>query len=517
MMFGQYLIEKNVISARELDEALRVQEFSRQKIGRALKSLGFVDENTLNESLIGFLKIGNEKSLLNINAKDVVLDKIVIETQCVGYLLKTSQKLFLKEYRDSVLEEIEKSFQIKIVSLINDDQFNFLESLEYQKTVKPIDQNKKLTVIGPFDKFLSSTFDEAKRVKASDVHFDVEENGLVVRLRINGDLVIFNKVEKSHIQALMTKVRSEVGLPLSVVGKPASGSRFIEQYGIKVRAEYSPEILGETIVCRIIDSEKIKSASLETIDADEIFINSLKKSLKRKNGLILLCGQTGSGKSLTLFSSLMSLDRVSKKIITIEDPVEYEGIGLTQIDVNKNKMTFSEALRSSLRLDPDIIMVGEIRDEETAHLAMRAASTGHLVLSTLHTNSAMGAISRLKGMGVDESLLLENIIQISALTLKKRLCSCCKREKTSWNDSDIEKEFESLVANGVKFYEPSQDGCEDCVKGFTGRKLLTETIDAEIIYSKIFSKATPGYRTLLDCAKECASHGVISPNEAVGL
>lgn len=514
-MFGQFLIDKKFINQPQLDEALEDQKVSYEKLGRILRAQSVLKKGQLDQNLLTYLKIENAQSLLETYKDSKNLTKVFFDEKVIGFLSNGTKHLYIEVFCDDVLVELEKNHSFKKIELITSDQSKYLSGLfETKDNSQRVEKPK---IYGPFDKFLSSVFDEAKKLKASDIHFDVEEHGLSVRLRVHGDLIEFKKVEKSHVQSLMTKVRSEVGLPLSVVGRPASGSRNLEEYGVKVRSEYAPETLGETIVCRIIDNEKIKSANIENIGADVLFTDSLIKSLKRKNGLILLCGQTGSGKSLTLFSALMSLDRLRKKIITIEDPVEYEGNGLTQIDVNKHKLTFSEALRSSLRLDPDVIMVGEIRDEETASLAMRASSTGHLVLSTLHTNSAIGAISRLSGMGVKEDVLVENVIQISALTLKKELCQRCKIPITNWKDKDTEAEFLSLQANNTVFYEPNQNGCEFCTQGHVGRKLLTETIDSDVVYSRIFSKNSEGYRTLLDCGKEYASLGIISPYEVVGL
>lgn len=514
-MFGQYLLDKNIITEAALNEALETQEFLREKLGRVLMAQGVLNLEKLNNALVDFLKVENAQALIDIYKNQGDLLKVLLKNDVLVFLDTKNKYLFLEKFSDEFLKEIEKKYDFKKVFIITVDQKKYLSGLFEENRNESLKEKPK--IYGPFDRFLSSVFSEAKKLKASDIHFDVEDHGLSVRLRVHGDLVEFKKVEKSHVQSLMTKLRGEVGLPLSVVGRPASGSKNIEEFNIKVRAEYSPETLGETIVCRIIDNEKIKSANLDSIYADSIFTDFLKKSLKRKNGLILLCGQTGSGKSLTLFSALMSLDRMKKKIITIEDPVEYEGLGLTQIDVNKHKLTFSEALRSSLRLDPDVIMVGEIRDEETAQLAMRASSTGHLVLSTLHTNSAIGAISRLNGMGIKEDVLLENVLQISALTLKKELCEKCKKPITEWRDEELKQEFLCLEANGTEFFEENPEGCENCIHGVIGRRLLTETIDSDVVYSKIFSQNNGGYRTLLDCGKEYASHGIISPYEVVGL
>ncbi len=523
-MFGEYLISNNLIKREQLEEALSVQELSRQKIGRVLVSLKYISQEQLNEFLAKYLKIQFEDSILkHVENKGERIEIIELDRSSYGYLLGESI-LFLKEFRDERIEKIEIKKRFSEIRLITEDQERVLKSVSSIKrtpVVTPLKKEKSdyQRIVGPFDKFFMSTLEKARSLTASDIHFDVEERGLVVRLRVNGDLEEITCVEKSHIQSVMIKVRSEVGLPLSVVGRPCSGSKYFENLKIKVRSEYSPEALGETIVCRIIDSSKIKDARIETLGADHVFTEPLQRAMKKKNGLILLCGQTGSGKSLTLFSALMSMDRDKKKIISIEDPVEYEGHGISQIDVNKSNITFSEALRSSLRLDPDVIMVGEIRDEETAHLAMRASSTGHLVFSTLHTNNALGAITRLSGMGVERDILLENLEMVSALTLKKKLCPFCKKPVEEFNDPEVQEEFLGLVNLGVELFEQNFDGCENprCFKGVIGRQIISETITNEIIRENIKGKITPNFRSLKDCVKEYACMGVISPYDVVGL
>ncbi|MBY0316363.1 MAG: Flp pilus assembly complex ATPase component TadA [Bdellovibrionales bacterium] len=523
-MFGEYLISNNLITREQLDESLGVQELSRQKIGRVLVTLGHLTQTQLNEFLAKFLKISCEDSILkHLEKPDQKVQVIEFDKNVFGYLCSGSF-LFLKEFKDEYIAKIEANNRFIGIRLISEDQERVLKSVsrsDKEQIVVPVNREKAgfSDGIGPFDKFFISMLEKARNHNASDIHFDVEERGLIVRMRINGDLEEVSCVDKAHIQPVMTKVRSEVGLPLSVVGRPCSGSKYFEKFKIKVRSEYAPETLGETIVCRIIDSSKIKNANIENLGADRVFTEPLLRSMNKKNGLILLCGQTGSGKSLTLFSVLMSMDRTRKKIISIEDPVEYEGEGISQIDVNKHSITFGEALRSSLRLDPDIIMVGEIRDEETAHLAMRAASTGHLVFSTLHTNSALGAITRLTGMGIAHDVLAENLEVVSALTLRKKLCPFCKQPVAELNDPEVREEFSGLVHLGVELFEQNSQGCEnpDCFKGVIGRQIITETINGEIIKSKIMGRITPGYRSLKDCVKEYACAGVISPYDVVGV
>ena len=517
-MFGQYLIKNNLVSVERLNEALSVQDFSDKKIGRILLELNILSKENLNRSLIEYLKIEKETSILSrVESSKRKLETISVNGQ-TGYLLDFV--LYLGHFDDALVEEAEKKIKDFEIRLISKDQERVLQSLGKSKRESILQDKYKSQnseeKVGAFDKFVHSLIKQAKQLNASDIHFDIEKQGLVIRMRINGVLEEVSKVDKSYMQMVMTKVRSEVGLPLSIVGKPCSGSKTFEELGIKIRSEYVPEVSGEAIVCRLINCSQLRNSSLESIGGDSLFIDPIKRVLNKKHGLILMCGQTGSGKSYTLFSALMSIDRTKKKVISIEDPVEYEGAGILQIDINKDDLSFSDALRSSLRLDPDVIMVGEIRDTETAELAMRASSTGHLVFTTLHTNGAIQAITRLKGMGISEDVLNENLELISALTLVKKLCPKCKKPMTNMSE-EIRQEFCSLISMGVVLYEENPVGCEKCFKGVIGRQILAETIDRDIISEKIRGGIVPGYRTLKESAKEYACLGIISPRDVVSL
>ena len=519
-MFGKYLIKNNIISEENLNESISVQEFSNKKIGRILVELNFLSKKDLNQSLIGYLKIEKETSILSRIESSKGDVEIISSNGQVGYFFNKYLILYLNDFNDDLVEEVERRIKSFKVRLISKDQERVIKSLgrttSNRRSTLQIQSRNNHINRGAFDKFVFSLLERAKRLNASDIHFDVEERGLIIRIRVNGELEEISSVDKRHVQMVMTKVRLEVGLPLSVIGKPCSGSRVFEKLGIKLRAEYMPEAMGEAIVCRLINCSQIKNACLESIGGDRLFINPLRRAMKRKNGLILMCGQTGSGKSYTLFSLLMSMDRSKKKIISIEDPVEYEGDGILQIDINKDELSFSDALRSSLRLDPDVIMVGEIRDRDTADLAMKASSTGHLVFSTIHTNGVIQAITRLKGMGISEDVLNENLELISSLSLVKKLCPQCKKPISNISD-EIREEFSSLLSMGVMLFEKNSGGCNECFKGIVGRQILTETIERDIIGNKLRGDIVPGYRTLKECAKEYACLGVISPKEVVGL
>lgn len=526
-MFGKYLISKNIINQDQLEEALAVQPMSKNKIGRVLVELGTITQSVCDSSLIDYLNVSEEQNIASLMSEKLnrTLITVVEANGEKGYLLRSSpQKLFLNSFSDVLVqaaEVISERFEIKILGI---DQWSLMGSLTFgdQKASPKITFDVERTQIvsntsTPYKDLLLNLLEKAKNLNASDVHFDSTLDGLSIRFRVNGDLVTVKSIKRELAQSFLTEVKSQTGLPLTVIGAPCSGAAKFSNLNLKVRAQSNGQIHGETIVLRLINEENTKNASIDTIGADDVFKNDIQKALGFSNGLILMCGQTGSGKSWTLYSLLMSLDRSTSKIITIEDPVEYEGNGLMQIEISDGKMGFQEALRSSLRLDPDVIMVGEIRDEETAELAFKAASTGHLVFSTLHTNGALEALARLKGLGIPDDVVESNVRLISALTLKKNLCESCKIPISIDEVHTLNDEAESVAHQDIQFFKRNSQGCSNpkCHQGATGRVLLYESITQEQIQCFRENLVVPGFRSLKQCALERAATGTIGIEEVV--
>lgn len=527
MTFGNFLLDRNVVSREIIAEALEVQQISRRKLGRMLVELGFLTEEQNNSELSAFLKIDFARDLVHVlqaSSRDVKVEAVMCGER-VGYLMLTkSPVLYLREFDDCLVEKAESlavSFEIKLIS---EDQMAFLASRRsnfviegsgIDKQTETLISDSATLIQTPYGDLLKDLLKMAKEQGASDIHFDVHRNGLLVRFRLNGDLVEVKSIKLEYAQSLLTEVKRRVGLPLTIIGAPCGGSARFDELNLKVRAQSNGQIHGETVVLRLIDEDKTKNATIDSIGDD--FANQLKSALKFENGLILICGQTGSGKSWTLFSVLMSMDRQSQKVITIEDPVEYEGDGLMQIEVAEGRIGFLDALKSCLRLDPDVIMIGEIRDEETAQLAFKASSTGHLVLSTLHTNGAIEAIGRLKGLGIDDEVIRSNVKLISALSLKKRLCEVCKREVSQDEVARLSESLGFLALEGARFFTRNGSGCPEagCFRGVVGRTLLSESVDCEAISQFLDGGVVPGYRTLHQCAIENAANGKIGVEDAI--
>lgn len=323
----------------------------------------------------------------------------------------------------------------------------------------------------PAVRFVDSILEEAVKIHASDIHIEPNEKNVVVRYRIDGDLYEQSSFDMSFFPAISTRVKILSDIDIAEKRIPQDGhiTKMIEGEKCDFRVSTLPTIHGEKFAIRILD-KKIFSLSLGELHFSKEANETIEKILHHPHGIILLTGPTGSGKTTTLYSFLRELSKPNVNVVTIEDPVEYSMESINQIQINnKAELTFASALRSILRQDPDIIMVGEIRDEETAQIAIRAAITGHLVLSTLHTNEAPGAITRLIDMGVPAYLVSDAIVAVISQRLLKRLCPHCKKPvKTT-----PEQRRALGLKEDVTIYEAN--GCPYCNNtGYKGRLAVHE-------------------------------------------
>jgi type IV pilus assembly protein PilB len=271
---------------------------------------------------------------------------------------------------------------------------------------------------------------EALRTRASDIHIEPQDKTLRVRYRLDGGMVERPSPAKSFHAAIVSRIKIMSDLDIAERRVPQDGRFRIKALGkeVDIRVSILPSIFGEKIVMRVLDKSAL-FPSLSGLGLDEVSFKALSYAISQPHGIILVTGPTGSGKTTTLYSCLQELNKSDVNIVTCEDPVEYQLLGLTQVQVNTHVgLTFSAALRSILRQDPDIVLVGEIRDTETAEIAVKAALTGHLVLSTLHTNDAAGAIARLIDMGVPPFLLSSSLVLSQAQRLYRKLCTACRQE-----------------------------------------------------------------------------------------
>lgn len=315
----------------------------------------------------------------------------------------------------------------------------------------------------------------ASKKNASDIHFDPADNHMKVRFRIDGKLDTFTIVPNSAKQNLVARLKIMSGMNITETRLPQDGAirTVIENYSLDMRVSSLPTKRGEKIVIRIMDySMSLKG--LESLCFNDINYKKVLKMISEPNGIILVTGATGSGKSTTVYSLLQRLNTEDTNLITVEDPVEMEIEGMNQVQVNSEiGLSFAAVLRSILRQDPNVIMIGEIRDSETAQIAVRASITGHLVLSTIHTNNSLSTIERLLDMDVERYLLASALEGIISQKLARRLCDKCKKLRDTNN---YEKNlFRTILGLEVKqIYEPV--GCPECSYGFKGRVALHEVL-----------------------------------------
>ena len=327
----------------------------------------------------------------------------------------------------------------------------------------------------PIVDIVNQIFLYAARNRASDIHLDPREDSLMVRLRIDGNLINHSNIPKAYEKNLITRVKLVSGMNITETRLPQDGAikGRIAERDLDMRVSALPTNEGEKIVIRILDFQK-SLAGIESLGFTKDNEDKVKKMMAEPNGIILVTGATGSGKSTTTYSMLQALNKEETNIITVEDPIEMNIEGVNQVQVNSEiGMTFASALRSILRQDPNVILIGEIRDSETAQIAIRAAITGHLVLSTIHTNNGLATIERLLDMNVQRYLLSTALTGIVSQKLARTLCPHCKKlRKVTKYEKHLFKTV--LNKNVTDVYEPV--GCDKCHEGFQGRIALHEVI-----------------------------------------
>jgi general secretion pathway protein E len=328
----------------------------------------------------------------------------------------------------------------------------------------------------PIIRLLNALFTQAIKQKASDIHIETYENRVLVRNRIDGVLQEVLEIQRGIAPLVISRVKVMAKLDIAEKRIPQDGriALRIGGHNIDVRVSTLPSNHGERIVLRILDKNTAQ-LDMSLLGMQKKTLTTIRKMIAEPHGILLVTGPTGSGKTTSLYAMLTELNQVSRNILTIEDPIEYDlpGIGQTQVNT-KVQMTFAKGLRAILRQDPDVVMIGEIRDLETAEIAVQASLTGHLVLSTLHTNSALGAITRLHDMGVESFLLSSSIVGLIAQRLVRKLCDHCKTQHVLRDD---ERELMGITAKTKISNVCEPQGCELCnYTGYRGRTGIYELI-----------------------------------------
>src|SRR5437588_3362712 len=375
----------------------------------------------------------------------------------------------------------------------------------------------------PVIKIVNLILAQAVKEKASDIHIEPFHNTLKLRYRIDGELLPAESPPKALQLAITSRIKILAGLNIAERRVPQDGRFRIRVRGkeIDLRISILPTAHGEKIVIRILDKASL-TGTMDQMGMDADTLSKFKKAIDAPHGMILVTGPTGSGKTTTLYSVLQELNSPEYNIVTVEDPIEYELSGINQVAVRSDiGLDFSSALRSILRQDPDIVMVGEIRDNETADIAVKAALTGHQVLSTLHTNDAAGAITRLDDMGIEPFLISSSILMTCAQRLVRKICSNCREEFVP--EPEIFERLSMKAPEGAVFYHGT--GCERCKgRGYLGRVAIIEALPvSESLRRLIIKRASSpvitnqavseGMKTLRMVGVEKATEGVTTLEE----
>lgn len=484
---GQILVREGIITEKQLllalSEQLRVPVFRRQDFEEDFEPIPFnnqFDIDFLIKQNFIPLKIDNSKNELIC----ITNDPLNLSVQ--EYILNlTSYKLKIYLAEEQVIREYARFYKQDI-----DKEYVDLEIEE------SIEKLKEIASEAPVIKYLNQIFTSAVEYRATDIHIEPVGSSFRVRFRIDGILHDIETLEKSFYLALVSRIKLLAGLDIAEKRLPQDGkiSTRIASTFLDIRVSTIPMINGESVVLRLLYKERL-SFDVSKLGLEEDHKKLLLNFISKPYGMVLITGPTGSGKTTTLYSLLTRLNNKERKIITVEDPVEYQLEGINQIQVKPEiGLTFANALRSILRHDPDVIMVGEIRDKETAEIAIHSALTGHLVLSTLHTNDAPSALFRLIEMGIEDYLINASIIGIVAQRIIRKNCLFCsetqEKEKlfSQYELQEILQRFQHLFSkDGINLKKGK--GCPKCVNtGYYGRIAIFEMFEYDDYLKEIFIK-----------------------------
>lgn len=555
MRLGDLLVHEHIISNEQLMEALNSQKVTGRKLGDTLIELGHIAERRLLEFLaqqldVPFLDISERripdevvKLLPEVHARR--LRALIIEDQGDAVLVGMSDPADL-----SGLDQIEGMLapkRLKLAVVMESQLYEAFDSV-YRRTAEiesfasqleeEYDKSSEFDLSSSFmdeggdatvGKLLQSVFEDAVQVRASDIHIEPDEHELRIRQRVDGVLQENVLKENKIASAMVLRLKLMAGLDISEKRLPQDG-RFnikISGHNVDIRMSTMPVQHGESVVMRLLD----QTAGLLSLDETGMpadLVQRLRHQITRPHGMVIVTGPTGSGKTTTLYAALSELNKASKKIITVEDPVEYRLPRVNQVQVNsKIDLTFSSVLRTALRQDPDILMVGEMRDQETVEIGLRGALTGHLVLSTLHTNDAITSALRLIDMGAAGFLVGSSLRAVIAQRLVRKVCDSCAQDYEP--DSQESLWLNNLAGDISQAKFKHGRGCQSCqYTGYKGRIGVFEFLEMnEPMMGALkqndtqkfsdLAKANPNFKPLAVAAFDYALQGVTSVEEVLRL
>ena len=529
---GNILVEKNLITPEILEQALVAQKQSGNKLGQVLVDEGFISEDVLVDALaerLGISRISLDSVTIDPDLTKLINSDLASRYQVVPVLklgrtltvamvdpldvvavdeLKYVTKMRINRSiasRSDVAAAIEELYSVK--DTLDEALEDVTRRRENDTGGIPTLTTREEELAGeaPVIKYVNLLIAQASKARASDIHIEPDEDSVRIRYRVGGLLRHEGNPPKAIQSALISRLKIMAELDVSEKRIPQDG-RFTFSWGtqtIDVRVSTLPTIHGEKVVMRLLDRRNLIIGVDKLGFKDEVLEN-FRRVIHKPEGLILICGPTGSGKTSTLYAVLNEINSIEKNVITIEDPVEYNLRGINQVQTNdKAGLTFASCLRSILRQNPDIIMVGEIRDAETAEMAVRSAMTGHLVLSTIHTNDAAGSVTRLIDMGIEPFLLASSLLGVLSQRLVRTVCQTCRvEEKVA---APILQQFELDPAGAPVFYRGS--GCDDCHHtGYRGQMGVFEFLAvSDGIKDLILTSSSSG-----NIARQAASEGMLT-------
>ena len=550
---GDLLVQKGIITEEQLSEALKQQKEKKLMLGEMIVSMGFASQSQINDVLcehlnIDFVDMREEEpdpQVLSLLDESIMRKYTLVPLRHDNNNAGALQVAMADPMNILAMDDINIITGMQVVPILaNAQDINaFLDKAFGQQQAQNIvelykreqgDNNKEAEKENnarreeienaPIVVLINNIIEQAVRQRASDIHIEPMEKTVRVRYRIDGNLKEIMKYDNALLGAITTRLKIMSGMDISEKRKPQDGriTTTVDRREYDIRVSNLPTVYGEKVVMRIASKEgfNVDISKLGLTERDRKVFQDI---LRNPHGIILVTGPTGSGKSTTLYTALSELNTEDVNIITVEDPVEANIDGLNQVQVNtKANLTFASALRSILRQDPDIIMIGEIRDSETAEIAVRASITGHLVVSTLHTNSTASSVARLEDMGVESYLIADSMVGIIAQRLVRRLCECKKPKEATVEEKQL---LGVDTDKSCTIYEPC--GCKLCNNtGYYGRmgiyeimkispaikRLISKNADAEDIKNQAVKE---GMNTLKMAAANGVKEGITSIAEMI--
>lgn len=550
---GDLLVQKGIITEEQLGEALKQQKEKKLMLGEMIVSMGFASQSQINDVLcehlnIDFVDMREEEpdpQVLSLLDESIMRKYTLVPLRHDNNNAGALQVAMADPMNILAMDDINIITGMQVVPILaNAQDINaFLDKAFGQQQAQNIvelykreqgDNNKEAEKENnarreeienaPIVVLINNIIEQAVRQRASDIHIEPMEKTVRVRYRIDGNLKEIMKYDNALLGAITTRLKIMSGMDISEKRKPQDGriTTTVDRREYDIRVSNLPTVYGEKVVMRIASKEgfNVDISKLGLTERDRKVFQDI---LRNPHGIILVTGPTGSGKSTTLYTALSELNTEDVNIITVEDPVEANIDGINQVQVNtKANLTFASALRSILRQDPDIIMIGEIRDSETAEIAVRASITGHLVVSTLHTNSTASSVARLEDMGVESYLIADSMVGIIAQRLVRRLCECKKPKEATVEEKQL---LGVDTDKSCTIYEPC--GCKLCNNtGYYGRmgiyeimkispaikRLISKNADAEDIKNQAVKE---GMNTLKMAAANGVKEGITSIAEMI--